>query len=106
MSLSICTTIFVLFGLLVLIGTSMALMVKLVKNTPFEILMSALILAMFFLTIIGIFEGHVGKAIKYWQAASPINRAEMQKRIEALERALTESMAKRFKWDAKADEKV
>jgi hypothetical protein len=41
------------------------------------------------------------KTLDYWRAASPINRASLQRRIEILQQALTQSMAKRFRWDAK-----
>jgi hypothetical protein len=54
---------------------------------------------MFF--FMGLWESHAFKTIKFWQAASPINRAELQRRIDDLEQALTQGMAKRFGWSTK-----
>lgn len=102
LQLSIGVAWFAFFGLLVVIGTSMAVTVKMHTNTPLELLLTALILLMFFVIVGGIWESHCYKTIKYWQAASPINRAELQRRIDDLERALTQNMAKRFGWSAKS----
>jgi hypothetical protein len=101
LQLSIGVANIVFFGVLVLLGTSMAVMTKMVHNTQFELILSALILLMLFITIGGLWESHCYKTIKYWQAASPINRAELQRRIDDLGRALTQSMAKRFGWSTK-----
>ena len=100
MQMSIGVASMVFFLVLIVFGTCMALMVKMHTNTQFELILSALILLMFFIIIGGIWDSHCNKAVKYWQAASPINRAELQRRIDDPERALTQSMAKRFGWNA------
>jgi len=101
LQLSIGIATFVFFGLLVIVGTSMTVLTKMHTNSRLELILSALLLLMFFIIIGRTWEYHCYNTIKYWQAASPINRAELQRRIDDLERALTQSMAKRFGWSAK-----
>jgi hypothetical protein len=101
LQLSIGVASIVFFGVLVLLGTSMAVMTKMVHHSQLELILSALILLMLFITIGGLWESHCYKTIKYWLAASPINRAALQQRIADLEKLLTQRMAKRFGWSTK-----
>jgi hypothetical protein len=61
-------------------------------------LIESLLFVLILSTLIYASENTFGKAIKFWRAASPWNRAEMQKRIDDLQKTLTERMAKRFGW--------
>jgi high-affinity Fe2+/Pb2+ permease len=66
---------------------------QLIESFLFFLLLSTLIYASV--------ETSFSKALKFWRAASPWNRAEMQKRIDDLQKTLTERMAKRFGWSTK-----
>jgi hypothetical protein len=103
LQLSIGVADIVVFGALCLIGTSIAVAAMLAHHTStaMEKLLTALFLSMAMLIPVRIWEASCLKTIKYWQAASPINRAELQRRIDDLERALTQGMAKRFGWSTK-----
>jgi hypothetical protein len=98
---SIGVAVMVFFGMLVLMSIGFMVLVKLSHYTDFEKLPTALIVGMIFIIFVGIWEGTVSKADKFWQAASPINRAELQQRIAKLEAALTERMSRRFRWGVK-----
>jgi hypothetical protein len=103
LQLSIGVASIVFFGVLCLVGTSVAVTAMMAHHTStaMEKLLTALVLLMMMLILVGIWESNCLKTIKYWQAASPINRAELQRRIDDLERALTQGMAKRFRWSTK-----
>jgi hypothetical protein len=100
LSIGIAAIVFV--GVMCLVGTSVAVTAMMAHHTSAaDKLLTALVLLMVMLTLIGIWESNCLKTIKYWRAASPINRAELQRRIDDLERALTQGMAKRFGWSTK-----
>jgi hypothetical protein len=101
LQLSIGVASIVFFGMICLVGTSIAVASMMAHNTSTENLLVALCLLMIFVILVGIWESNCLKTIKYWQAASPINRAALQRRIDDLERALTQSMAKSFGWSTK-----
>jgi hypothetical protein len=103
LQLSIGVASIVFFGVLCLVGTSIAATAMMAHHTSTaaEKLLTALCLLMIFVILIGIWESNCLKTIKYWRQASAINRAELQRRIDDLERALTQSMAKRFGWSTK-----
>ncbi len=99
LQLSIGVANIVSFGTMALVGTSIAVTAKMYhSDSPLNMALSALFLLLMFIFMAGLWESHCYKTIKYWLAASPINRAELQRRIDDLERALTQSMAKRFGW--------
>jgi flagellar biosynthesis protein FliP len=93
----------VLFGVLCLVGTSVAVTTTAIahQTSTADKLLTALALFMMMLLPLPMWEASCLKTIKYWQAASPINRAALQRRIDDLERALTQGMAKRFGWSTK-----
>jgi hypothetical protein len=98
-SIGVATIVF--FGMMSLVaigicGVSRAISLRYLREDTSALF--ALILMLFFM---GLWESHAFKAIKFWQAASPINGAELQRRIDDLQQALTQSMAKRFGWSAK-----
>jgi hypothetical protein len=100
--LSIGVASIVLFGVTCLVGTSIAATAMMAHNTStIEKLLTMLFLFMAMLIPVRMWEASCLKTIKFWQAASPINRAELQHRIDDLELALTQGMAKRFGWSTK-----
>jgi hypothetical protein len=104
LQLSIGISSIVFFGVMCLVVASIAVTAMMAHHTSTaaEKLLTALCLILIIVILTGIWESNCLKTIKYWQAASPINRAELQRRIDDLERALTQSMAKRFGWSAKS----
>ena|SRR5436309_2060703 len=72
------------------------------RLNPFQLIESFLLFLMLSILIYASVETTYAKALKFWRAASPWNRAEMQKRIDDLQKTLTERMAKRFGWSEKA----
>jgi hypothetical protein len=96
LQLSIGVASLVFFGVMFVVGIGFAATVKFSNYTNFEKVLSALTLLLMFIILTGIWESNCLKAIKYWSAASPINREALQRRIDDLERALTQNMAKRF----------
>jgi hypothetical protein len=104
LQLSIGVAGMVLVGVMCLVGTGIAvtaIMSMMRPLTAMEKLLTSLVLLMTMLMPLRIWDANCLKTIKYWQAASPINRAELQRRIDDLERALTQGMAKRFGWSTK-----
>jgi hypothetical protein len=102
LQLSIGVAAIVLFGVLCVVGTSITVTAMMAHYTSTaDKLLTALVLLFMMFIPIGIWESNCLKTIKYWRAASPINRAELQSRINDLEKALTQSMAKRFGWSTK-----
>lgn len=67
----------------------------------FQLIESFLFVVMLSILIYASVENSFSKAMKFWRAASPWNRTEMQKRIDDLQKTLTERMAKRFGWREK-----
>jgi hypothetical protein len=104
LQLSIGLSSIVFVGMMCLVGTSIAVTAMMAHHTSTaaDKLLTALFLLMIMVLLVGIWESNCLKTIKYWQAASPINRAALQRRIDDLERALTQSMAKRFGWSTKS----
>jgi hypothetical protein len=97
LQLSIGVASIVFFGVMFVVGTGVAVTAMMSHHTSsMDKLLTALCLLMMFVILIGMWEGNCLKTIKYWQAASPINRAALQHRIGDLEEALTQSMANRF----------
>jgi hypothetical protein len=89
------------------VGTSVAVTAMMSHHTSsVDKLLTALCLLMMFVILTGMWESNRLKTIKYWQAASPVNRDALQRRIGDLEEALTQNMAKRFGLSTKPDEKV
>lgn len=72
------------------------------RFSMFELIESFLLFLLLSVLLYAVVESTFAKASKFWKAASPWNRAEMQKRIDDLQKILTERMAKRFGWSAKA----
>lgn len=102
LQLSIGVAAIVFFGVMCLVGTSVAVTAMMAQHTSAaDKVLTALVLLIIMLILVGIWESNCLKTIKYWQAASPINRAQLQRRIDDLERALTQGMAKRFGWSTK-----
>jgi hypothetical protein len=103
LQLSIGVAAIVFFGVMCLVATSIAVTAMMAHHTSTtaEKLLTALVLLFMMLILLEIWESNCLKTIKYWRAASPINRAELQGRIDDLERALTQGMAKRFGWSTK-----
>jgi hypothetical protein len=101
LQLSIGVATIVLFGMMSLVAIGVAASAELSHYNTFEKTLAALFALMLMLFFMGLWESHAFKTIKFWQVASPINRAELQQRIDVLERTLTQSMAKRFGWSAK-----
>jgi len=102
LQLSIGVASIVFLGVLCLVGTSVAVTAMMAHHTStVDNLLTALVLLLMMLMLLGIWESNCLKTIKYWQAASPINRAALQRRIDDLERALTQGMEKRFGWSTK-----
>src|SRR5580700_9331282 len=62
MQMSIGVASMVFFLVLIVFGTCMAVMVKMHTNTQFELVLSALILLMFFIIIGGIWDSHCNRA--------------------------------------------
>jgi Flp pilus assembly protein TadB len=77
LQLSIGVASFVFFGMLCLVGMSIAVAATIAHHplTATETLFTALCVLMIFLILTGIWESNCLKTIKYWRAASPINRA-------------------------------
>jgi hypothetical protein len=71
------------------------------RLSVFDRIESFLLFLLLSLLIYASVESTYAKAIKFWKAASPWNRAEMQERIDDLQKTLTERMAKRFGWITK-----
>jgi hypothetical protein len=102
LQLSIGVASIVFFGMMCLVGTSIVVTTMMANRTSTaERLLTGGFLLMIMLVLVGIWQSNCLKTIKYWQAASPINRAELQRRIDDLERALAQGMAKRFGWSTK-----
>jgi hypothetical protein len=86
-------------ALVLLIAFLLGLVVYMFANARLSVLdriESFLLFLLLSLLIYASVESTYAKAIKFWRAASPWNRAEMQKRIDDLQKTLTERMAKRF----------
>jgi hypothetical protein len=99
LSIGVASIVFV--GMMCLVGISIAVAAMMAHHTSTENFLVALCLLMIFVILTGIWESNCLKTIKYWRAASPINRAALQRRIDDLERALTQNMAKRFGWSTR-----
>jgi hypothetical protein len=99
LQLSIGVASIVFFGMLCLVGMSIAVAALMSSHhASADNLFVLLCILMIFAILTGIWESNCLKTIKYWRAASPINRAALQRRIDDLEQALTQSMRKRFGW--------
>jgi hypothetical protein len=102
LQLSIGVAAIVFFGMICLVGTGMTVTAMMAHQTStVDKLLTAWVILMVMLILAGMWESNCLKTIKFWQAASPINRAELQHRIDDLELALTQGMAKRFGWSTK-----
>jgi hypothetical protein len=103
LQLSIGVACIVFVGMMCLVGASIVVTAMMAHHTSTgaEKLFTALFVLMAVLVLMGLWDSHCFKTLKYWQAASPINRAELQRRIDDLELALTQNMAKRFGWSTK-----
>ena len=89
LQLSIGVASFVFFGVMFVVGAGVAVTAMMSHHTSSaDKVLTALCLLMMFIILIGIWESNCLKTIKYWQAASPINRAALQHRIADLEQAL------------------
>lgn len=93
-SIGVGSMIFV--GSLIFVSVAFTILFKVSHFDGPEALMSALILLILVLVLVGIWEGTGAQTVKYWNAASPINRAKLQRRIDDLQQTLTERMASRF----------
>lgn len=87
---------FVWFGFLVLILLGFAILAKISHFSLFIKVEMALIILMLVILFVGLWDSTVFRTFKYWNAASPINRASLQRRIDDLQQTLTKRMAKRF----------
>jgi hypothetical protein len=104
LQLSIGVASIVFIGMICIVGTSIAVTAMMAHHTSTGVdkLLTALFLLMVVVLLVGIWESNCLKTIHYWLAASPINRDALQRRIDGLEQALTQNMAKRFGWSAKS----
>jgi hypothetical protein len=98
LQLSIGVASIVSFTALILIALGLGVFAKI---AGYYDLVAGLLALMVFVVLAGIWRGHCFQTIKYWQTASPINRAALQQRITDLEKLLTQRMAKRFGWSTK-----
>jgi hypothetical protein len=96
LSIGVASIVFV--GMMCLAATSIVVTAMMAHHTSSaaEKLLTGLCVLMIFIILMGLWETHCFKTLKYWQAASPINRTALQRRIDDLEQALTQNMAKRF----------
>jgi hypothetical protein len=100
LSIGVASIVFV--GMMCLVATSVVvIMIMAHQTSTADNLLTGGCLLMMMLILVGIWESNCLKTIKYWRAASPINRAELQRRIDDLDQALTQNMAKRFGWSTK-----
>jgi hypothetical protein len=101
LSIGVACLVFVGTAFLVVTSIVVTAMMAHHTSTAAEKLLTALFILMALLVLTGIWDSHCLKALKYWQAGSPINRTELQRRIGELEEALTQNMARRFGWSTK-----
>ena len=103
LQLSIGVASIVFFGVMFVVGMGVAVTTMIAHHTSAaDTVLTALCLLMMFIILTGMWESNCLKTIKYWQAASPINRDALQRRIDGLEQAMTQNMAKRFGWSTKS----
>jgi hypothetical protein len=96
LQLSIAVASIVFFGTMSLVSIGFAVAVELSHYDNFEKLLSALILLILLVILVGIWESNALKTIKFWSAAASINRVDLQRRIDELQRLLAVRMSKRF----------
>ncbi len=104
LQLSIGVASIVFFGTMCLVAIGVAVGAELSHYDTAEKILSALFALLLMVILVSVWESHCFKTLKYWQAASPINRAELQRRIDDLYQALKQSMTKRFGWSTKRDD--